>query len=364
MMLPGRLWRYVAVKFVLAILLVYLLCFVIILMVDMVELLRVSGKSGGVPLASLMVVALLRVPSYAELTLPFAALAGSIGALLMLARSSELVVIRAAGVSVWQFILPGVVVAFGIGLAANFLYNPLAAKARAEAESFQANLFGREQSLFKTKNAGSWLRQDGVDGPSLISAGLAAERGLSLVDVSVIQFDKDNRFVEHIDAGKATLRDGFWEMEDAWVSRVGQKAEHFARYHLSTYLTPEEAGDALGSVYALSFLELPAAIVLAERAGLRATRYKVQYELMKSRPVLLAAMVILAATVSLRAFRLGKIQTKVVVGLMAGFGFFIVAEASRQIGVSGLTTPWVAAWVPTAVASLLSLTVLLHQEDG
>lgn len=364
MRLPGRLWRYVATKFALGILLVYMLCFAIILMVDMVELLRVSGKTGGVPLGSLLTVAILRGPSYAELTLPFAALAGSIGALLMLARSSELVVMRAAGVSVWQFMLPGIVAAFLIGLAANYLYNPLAAATRARAEAMQAELLGREQSLLKTKNAGSWLRQNGADGPSLISAGLATERGLSLADVSAIQFDRNNAFLEHIDAAKATLRDGFWEMEDAWVSRVGQKPEHFARYQLSTYLTPAEAGDALGSVYALSFLQLPAAIALAERADLKATRYKVQYELMKSRPLLLAAMVILAATVSLRAFRMGKIQTKVVVGLMAGFGFFIVAEASRQLGVSGLTAPWVAAWVPAAVASLLSLTVLLHQEDG
>jgi lipopolysaccharide export system permease protein len=317
-----------------------------------------------VPLASLLTIAILRVPSYTELTLPFAALTGASGALLMLARSSELVVMRAAGVSAWQFILPGIAVALGVGVAANYLYNPLAATARARAEALQADLFGREQSLLKTKNAGSWLRQDGVDGPSLISAGLASERGLTLADVSAIQFDRSNHFVEHIDAEKASLRDGFWEMEDVWVSRTGQKPEHFARYQLSTYLTPAEAGDALGSVYAVSFLELPATIALAERAGLRATRYKVQYELMKSRPVLLAAMVILAATVSLRAFRLGKIQTKVIVGLMAGFGFFIVAEASRQVGVSGLTAPWVAAWVPTAVASLWSLTVLLHQEDG
>lgn len=364
MRVPFRIWRYVAVKFALGIAAVYLLCVVIIMLVDIVELLRIAGKSGGVPLLSLLYVALLRVPSYAELTLPFAALAGSIGALLMLARSSELVVIRAAGVSVWQIILPGVAVAVLIGIGANYIYSPLASAGRAQAETLQADLFGREQSLLKTKNAGSWLRQDGVDGPSILNAGLAADRGLSLTEVSAIQFDKSHHFLEHIDAEKATLRDGFWEMQDAWVSRVGQKPEHFDRYHLSTYLTPAEAGDALGSVYSLSFFELPATIALAERAGLKATRYKVQYELMKSRPALLAAMVILAATVSLRAFRLGKIQTKVVVGLVAGFGFFIVAEASRQIGVSELTAPWVAAWVPTAVASLLSLTVLLHQEDG
>ena len=119
MRVPVRIWRYVALKFAMGIAAVYLLCLVIIMMVDIVELLRISGKSGGVPLTSLLYVALLRVPSYAELTLPFAALAGSIGALLMLARSSELVVIRSACVSVGQFILPGVAVSFVIGLGSN-----------------------------------------------------------------------------------------------------------------------------------------------------------------------------------------------------------------------------------------------------
>ena len=89
-----------------------------------------------------------------------------------------------------------------------------------------------------------------------------------------------------------------------------------------------------------------------------------QYALLLSRPFLLAGMVLLAATVSLRPFRSGGIQTMVITGIVGGIGFFLLAEVSRQVGVSGLTTAHAAAWVPVLVVSLLSMTVLLHQEDG
>jgi len=41
-----------------------------------------------------------------------------------------------------------------------------------------------------------------------------------------------------------------------------------------------------------------------------------------------------------------------------------MSEVSRQIGVAGLVAPWVAVWQPVLLAMLVSLTVLLHQEDG
>ena len=64
-----------------------------------------------------------------------------------------------------------------------------------------------------------------------------------------------------------------------------------------------------------------------------------QYALLLSRPVLLIAMVILAATVSLRSFRSGGIQTMVLMGMVGGIGFFLLAEVSRQIGMAGLISP-------------------------
>src|SRR5262249_58131596 len=107
---------------------------------------------------------LLGLPSFSELTLPFAVLIGTAGISLMLSRSSELIVVRAAGVSVWQFMLPALIVAFVIGILAITLYNPLAAAARGEAEHLYAEAFDRRDTLLKTTNAGAWLPDDSAHG--------------------------------------------------------------------------------------------------------------------------------------------------------------------------------------------------------
>lgn len=365
MRLAGILMRYIARRFLVTISAAFILCLTLIFMIDIVELLREAGKTGGIPAWMIAWLALLRLPAFSEITLPFAVLVGTIGAFLLLSRGSELTIVRASGMSAWQFIVPGVLVGFLIGVASVTLYNPMAASAGAKAERTFAATFGRDSSIMaRTQSGAQWLRQDGADGQSVISAQIASDLGRTLTGVMVFQYDADGKFLERIDAQTARLHDGFWDLTDAWVSRVGTEPEQYRRYVLSTYLTPERVADALGTVSTVSFWQLPAFIEIAEKAGLSATQYKVQYALLWSRPFLLAAMVLLGATVSLRSFRFGKIQTMVVTGIVGGFGFFLLAEVSRQFGASGLTSATAAAWIPVIIAICLSLTVLLHQEDG
>jgi lipopolysaccharide export system permease protein len=197
-----------------------------------------------------------------------------------------------------------------------------------------------------------------------MNARAIADQGLSLAGVIVIQFDPQGRFVERVDADKAHLGDGYWELHKAVVTRPSREPETFDTYTVSTYLSRERVGEAMGSEIAVSVWQLPSLIEIAEKAGLSASRYKMQYALLTSRPMLLMAMVILAATVSLRSFRSGGTQTMVVTGMVGGIGFFLLTEVSRQIGVAGLVSATAAAWMPISVALLVSLTVLLHQEDG
>lgn len=361
----GILARYVSGRFTLAIVGVLGLCMVLIFMVDFIELLRRSGKLGSVPAPVLVWMTLLRLPSFSEIVLPFAVLIGSIGGFLMLGRNSELVVIRAAGVSAWQFILPGIAVAFVIGVFAVLAYNPLAAWARAESERVYIEAFGREGSILQSRgSAGAWLRQDGADGQSVIHARGVADQGMSLSQVMAFQFDRSGALAERIEAEAARLKDGRWEMSGVWVSAIGREPEFHDTYILSTYLTPTQVRDSLGSVETISFWELQNFIAIAEKAGLPATRHKLQYQTLLSRPFLLVVMVLVAATCSLRAFRFGNIQGLIVAGLAAGFGFFVLAELSRNLALSGLAAPAVAAWAPAIMVCCLALTVLLHQEDG
>lgn len=361
---PRTLRRYIAQRFLAGILGTFLLCCMLIFMIDVVELLRQSGKYGSVPAWKLAWMSLLRLPAYSEFLVAFAVLVGSIGALLHLSRKSELTVMRAGGMSVWQFLRPGVVVALLLGLTGILAYNPLAAKARDTAERVYAEAFGKDTNVLKPQAGSVWLRQDGADGQSVVTASASSRRGMTLSGVTIFVFDPEQRFVERVDGAKAELKEGYWQVSDAWVVRIGREPEKFDTYLLSTYLTPERVKDALGTVYSVSFWELPGLIEVTEKAGLSAERLRVQYELLLARPLLCVAMVLLGATVSLRSFRSGGVQTMVMTGMLGGFGFFLLAEVSRQAGIAGLAPPWVAVWLPIVLVSFVSLTVLLHQEDG
>ncbi len=352
MLLPSTLGRYVAMRFLGAILAAFAVCMVLIFMIDLVELLRQSRNAKAVTLNQLMWIGLLRLPSFTEILLPFGVLVGSIGALLSLSRKSELTVMRAGGMSVWQFVRPGMFVALVLGVLSTTLYNPIAAKARALSERLMADAFGKDVNLLKSDGAGAWLRQEGSDGAGafVMNAKVVADRGLTLGGITIFRYDRDGRFAERIDAEKAVLNDGYWDIHKARISRAGRETESIEIFPLSTYLSRERIQDALGSVDTVSVHEIPGVIDMAEKAKLPTERLRMQYQLLLSRPALLVAMVLLAATVSLRSFRMGGVQTMVVTGIVGGVGFFLLTEVSRQIGLAGLVPAAVAVWMPILAA--------------
>jgi lipopolysaccharide export system permease protein len=360
----ATLFWYIANRFILGIVLTIAVCGLLIFMIDMVELLRLSGKFGAVPMRKLVEIAFLRLGTYLEFLIGFAVLVGSIAALLALNRKSELAVMRAGGMSVWQILMPGVTVALLFGIIGMAVYNPLAAAGREAADKRFAKAFGRNDNLLRAQGGGSWIRQTGIDGDTVIAAAAASNRGLTLTGVLVLAYDSKGVFKERIDASSAELRDGYWELKKAWVSPIGAPPEQFETFLVSTYLTPDRVQDALGNAYAVSFWDLPGLIEVTDKAKLSTEKLKLQYETLLARPMLCLAMVLLAATVSLRSFRSGRIQTMVATGLVGGFGFFLISEIARQIGSAGLAPAWASVWLPIALVLMVSTTVLLHQEDG
>jgi lipopolysaccharide export system permease protein len=361
-MIFSTLARYFARKIFGMILVVFGLCLILVFLIDFVEMMREAAKT-DVPTGFVAMLTLLRLPAFAELTLPFAVLIGTISAFLMLSRSSELVVVRASGISVWQFLRPALFVALLVGLFAVCAYNPLAALAKQSADRVFADNFAAKRAT-DTSDSASWIRQDGPDGPSIVYARASADRGTKLAGITLLQFDPNQKFIERIEADKAILRHGYWELENAQISSSGARSQSYRKYLVSTYLSAEQVKESVDTAEGVPFWELPGFIEFAERAGLATTAYKLQYNQLLARPFLMICMVLLAATCALKPFRFGKIQTMVIAGLSAGFAFFVLVELSRKLGMSGYITTGVAAWAPIAITSLLAMTVLLHQEDG
>jgi lipopolysaccharide export system permease protein len=75
-------------------------------------------------------------------------------------------------------------------------------------------------------------------------------------------------------------------------------------------------------------------------------------------------MILLAASVSLRAFRFGGVPQRILIGVTAGFALYVLSKVTEDLSKADLLHPLLAAWLPIAAGGLSGLLVLLHEEDG
>lgn len=363
-MIGSTLSRYLAKIFARWILGFFMVGSAIIFLADFVELLRRSFDNQGLSAGGAFLTSVLRTPSLAEEFLPFAVLFGAIGAFLTLNRQLELVVLRAAGLSVWQFLLPPLLVGAAIGIVATLIYNPVSSYGRDKADSLAIAQIGAEQRVLSGSTGDIWFRQEGVDGASILNARGAASDGTTLFDVIAYTFDRSGAVSDRIQAATALLDDGRWALHDATVYGGDGDRSHVGSYLIPTYLTPAQVRSTIARPTAISFWQLPGIVHLAERAGLTADRYRMQFQTLLARPLLLAAMVLVAATVSLRLVRLGGTSQAVIGGVVAGFVLYVAREVAGDLGSAGLVSPTFAAWTPGIAALLFGATSLLRTEDG
>lgn len=361
MTFAGTLGRYFGLRFLGTAIGVFAGIFVLVVLVDYVEMAR---RAADVPNASMLLLAqisLYRVPQVSERVMPFAVLVATMACYLNLSRRLELVVARSAGLSAWQFIMPAVLVAFVLGVAATTLYNPVSAALREQSKRLEADLFGARKA---EQPEGFWVRQRSVDGQAIINAASSRNQGVELDGITVIAFDAAGQFQQRIEAKSARLEPGRWRLADARVYAVGAPVQEYPTFLLATNLTPEQVRESFATPETLSFWQLPQYIVTAEQAGFVATGYRLQYQLLMARPFLLAAMVFLAGSVSLRFFRFGGVTRSVLSGIAAGFLLYVISKVTEDVSKAELMHPVPAAWLPVLIGGLTGIVVLLYREDG
>src|SRR4029079_6467931 len=133
-------------QFLKTIFLVFATVFTLVYTLDFVELMRRAGDAPGATTGEIAQLALFRTSAIAEQVRPFGGLFGSMAALLQLSRKLELVVARAAGVSAWQFLQPGLLVAPPLGIVSVTIYNPVSAHLKQQASDLEAKAFASRTS--------------------------------------------------------------------------------------------------------------------------------------------------------------------------------------------------------------------------
>jgi lipopolysaccharide export system permease protein len=307
---------------------------------------------------------LFRVPQLLEKMMPFCVLIGAMTCYLALSRRLELVVARAAGVSAWQFIAPALASAILIGMLATVIYNPVSANLSELSKRMEAELFGSAPGGGVQDAAGFWLNQINSDGQVIINAARSERQGGRLTGLTLFRFDTNNEFKERMEAREATLEDGHWLFKSVRRFSLDSPPVDQESWILATTLTPAQVRNSFSTPETVSFWQLPTYIRSSESSGFATAGYRLQYQKLLAQPFLLAAMVMLAAAVSLRFFRMGGVQKMVLSGVGAGFLLYVLSKVTEDLSKAELMHPIAAAWLPVFVGGLTGFLALLYQEDG
>jgi lipopolysaccharide export system permease protein len=362
--LSATLSRYLSRQYAFWLTSVFVALIGVAFLFDVVEgMRRAKGKSEAT-LGIVLQMSLYKMPHLVEKLLPFVVLFGAMFAFWRLARANEVVVARSAGVSAWQFLLPAIAVTLFLGVVHVTVFNPFAAITLAKFERLESQFLNRSTSLLSVSKNGLWLRQADQGGQSVIHAMRVANDDMELRDVIIFLFEGADKFAGRIDAESARLEEGYWNIKNAWISAPNRAAKFVASYRLKTDLTITKIQDSFASPETMSFWELPEFILALEAAGFSGHRHRLYLYTLYALPVLLCAMVLIAATFTLRVNRRTGAVFAIIGGTFFSFVLYFLSDVVHALGLSANVPTLLAAWTPASVALMLGLAMLFHVEDG
>ena len=362
------LHRYFARRFLMTFLGVAAVFFLIMLFVDLVDQLRrFSGADAS--FVDLLALTLLNIPQAIYAIIPLIMILATIALFLSLARSSEMVVTRAAGRSAIKALLAPLGVALVIGILAVAILNPIVAGTSKEFEARRDALRGNS-SVLSIGSSGLWLRQGDAEGQTVIRAQSANLDGTRLSDVTFLTFAPDGAPSQRINASSADLTTGAWVLRDAksWqlagVTTPEANAVLEDRVSVPSTLTRDQIRDSFGTPSSIPIWELPAFIDRLQTAGFSAQRHMVWFHKELATPLFLVSMVMIGASFTLRHQRGGRTGLMVMFAILLAFVIYFIRNFAQVLGENGQLPVLLAAWAPPFAAIGLSLGFLLHNEDG
>lgn len=363
------LHRYFARRFLIAFLAVFGLFLGLFILLDMVEQIR-KFDSDAVGFLEIVKLTLLNVPQGLYRILPLIMILATLTLFLTLARSSELVVTRAAGRSALRALAAPIVVALLIGGVAVAVLNPIVAATSKQYETVANRHLQGTSSVLSVSREGLWLRQGGPEGQTVIRALHSNLNGTELFGVSFLGFGPDGAPRYRVEAESARLIPGAWELKDVkeWIFGGGDNPERTAvaraEMQIASDLTLDRIRDSFGTPASIPIWELSGFIDQLERAGFSARSHRVWLQMELALPLMLAAMVLIGAGFTMRHTRFGRTGTMVLAALGLGFAMYFIRNFAQILGENGQIPIWLAAWSPPIAAILLSLGILLNLEDG
>lgn len=346
----GLLQRYIAKTILTSTFLVLLILLGLYTFMDFIAELEDLGK-GSYQLMEAASYILFSMPKRIYELLPIAALLGSVLGLGNLASQSELVAMRAAGVSVQQINKAVMIVAICLMVVAVFvgevLRPPLEQRAREIQSIAQTGTvsFGSQQ--------GFWTR----DGLHFNHVRTIQPNG-HFSDISIYEFDKEHRLRVATKAKEAYYEGSAWELTDAVqsvISEQGVQVNTIAHARWRSQLSPKMVDIVLVPPEFLPLWSLLDYIHYLKDNHQAAAQYEIAFWMKIMMPITSAVMVFLAVPFVFGSMRSASMGGRILVGSLVGIGFYLLNQSFQHIGIVFGLLPWLTAALPTVLFAILGI---------
>jgi lipopolysaccharide export system permease protein len=361
------LLRYLARQFFVSFLIFIAILLTVIYLIDTLELIRRAGSHPDVSFGQIAEMSLFQLPDIGQQLFQFAMLFGGLFTFWRLTRTSELVVLRAVGVSAWEFLTPAILVAIAIAVVKITIINPIGSAFSTRYEEMDNTLLRGKTSTIDLSAGGFWLRQSGPDSYTIVHAASVDSTSWRLNNVSIYFLTENDELTGRLDAPEAALVEPNWVVRNGAFNRPDepdQPPRFIAETLIPTDMTPAKIQEIFASPKSHSFWTIQHYIDSMEATGISAVRLRLQYLGLLADPFLFSGLILLSAAAALRQTRRGGTLFVIATGVVAAFSLFFLGNATRALGVSETIPVALAAWTPAGLSLLGGVAALLYLEDG
>jgi len=297
----------------------------------------------------------LNLPSYLFQLLPVAGLIGALLGLGNLARGSELVVMRASGVTTLRFCVwlgtAGLLLAGLMFVVGEYVAPPLGQYAR------QMKVFAKFEDFSLAGNRGTWVR----DGDTIISVNQQSA-STRFGGIKVFQVDGERHLLSAARAESAQVaRDKVWRLDkdfETGFDADGAKVRRNVQREVRTSLSPEFLGLAIADPDTMGLRDLRTYIQHLERNDLQSSRFQTAFWARLARMAAVLLVIMLALPFSIGTMRTAGQGARTVLGVLIGAAFVFLSQTLESSGQLFDLPPWLVGWIPTALLGALTGTLL------
>ena len=338
--------------------------FALVLILMTLDLLGESGKILKVPGngdAQLWEYVVLRLPLLISRFLPFSVLLGTLIAFVALNQHSEVVAMKAAGMSAHQILAPLIVASIGMAVAL-FAFNETVVVKSARVVTAWSDNDYRPVPPDSGVLSNVWL----LNGDDLTRAGLVVGRSPNLRAERVTIYDRGEGVLQRvIRAERATPSpDNIWRLEGVRVYDADMNVvRRLPQMEGMEGITPSQLTLAKVDPSELDYWTLEQRIDQLEAAGRPNDEARAGLAHKISGPMSTVLMPLLAAVAAFGLARSGQVLMRATLGMALGFAYFVADNFSLAMGNAGAYPPLIAAWAPFLLFLLIGETVLVRTEE-